>query len=194
VDQAPPLDGPACRAADPADREALFCRRQPTAPTPAPSGLLPVEPHSVAELKLDGVRGPLLANKANRGGNTCPVGVKGGCSGQVDGTAGLPQLPKCRVRPGSYAWCQIRTRAHDLLKLCRSSSPLKFPYRSKIVVQRRKPRARLRELFNAPSRRQRRGARTSHCRIGPISSPANRSCGAISARRACRCRVRGRSH
>jgi hypothetical protein len=99
VDQAPPLDGPACRAADPADREALFCRRQPTAPTPAPSGLLPVEPHSVAELKLDGVRGPLLANKANRGGNTCPVGVKGGCSGQVDGTAGLPPAPEMPRAP-----------------------------------------------------------------------------------------------
>jgi hypothetical protein len=41
-------------------------------------------------------------------------------------------------------------------------TPLKVPLSNQIVVQRRKPRARLLELFDAPSRRQRRGARASH--------------------------------
>ena len=48
------------------------------------------------------------------------------------------------------------------------------------------------ELFDAPSRRQGRGAYA--CRIGAISSRAARSCGAISARHAVSLHDRGRPH
>src|SRR4029077_20000840 len=48
------------------------------------------------------------------------------------------------------------------LKCAPTVTPLKVPLPNQIVVQRRKPRARLLELSDAPSRRQRRGARASH--------------------------------
>jgi hypothetical protein len=43
--------------------------------------------------------------------------VRGGCRCQVDGTTGLvcPQLRKCRVHPGSYAWCHEETHASQQL-------------------------------------------------------------------------------
>jgi hypothetical protein len=47
------------------------------------------------------------------------------------------------------------------LKCAPTVTPLGFPLPYQIVVQGRKPRARLLELFDAPSRRQRRGARAS---------------------------------
>jgi hypothetical protein len=40
-------------------------------------------------------------------------------------------------------------------KVCAGAHPLKVPPPNQIVVQRRKARARLLELFDAPSRRQR---------------------------------------
>ena len=48
------------------------------------------------------------------------------------------------------------------LKCAPTVTPLGFPLPYQIVVQGSKPRARLLELFDAPSRRQRRGARASH--------------------------------
>ena len=48
------------------------------------------------------------------------------------------------------------------LKCAPTVTPLGFPLPNQIVVQGRKPRARLLELLDAPSRRQRRGARASH--------------------------------
>jgi hypothetical protein len=48
-----------------------------------------------------------------------PNRVKGGCSRQVDGTAGLPPALKSRVRPDCYAWCQEPTFPYRIAPDCR---------------------------------------------------------------------------
>jgi hypothetical protein len=48
------------------------------------------------------------------------------------------------------------------LRCAPTVTPVKVPLQNQIVVQRCKPRARLLELFDAPSRRQRCDARASH--------------------------------
>jgi hypothetical protein len=57
-----------------------------------------------------------LPGYAARAAPRVPVWVTGSCHRQWMVQPVCPQLRKCRVRPGSYAWCQLRKCVPEILQ------------------------------------------------------------------------------